>query len=142
MQNEIKEIVDRETEAWDTQDVEKLLSIFHPDMVWVLPKTNQNHHPLDWVTVLGKFNHQRWHDFYSRFFQNFKLIHNKRKILKVELSKEKDGAFAVVEIDTLWENKETKEPMHWQGVVTKAYAKVNGEWKMTMHTGTLIYDNE
>jgi hypothetical protein len=30
----IKEIVDRETEAWDNKDTEKLLSIFHPDMVW------------------------------------------------------------------------------------------------------------
>ena len=29
----IHEIVDRETRAWDTQDVELLLSVFHPDMV-------------------------------------------------------------------------------------------------------------
>ena len=34
----IKEIVDRETLAWDTQDVELLLTIFHPDMVWPWPK--------------------------------------------------------------------------------------------------------
>ena len=31
---EIREIVDRETRAWDTQDAELLLSVFHPDMVW------------------------------------------------------------------------------------------------------------
>ena len=30
---EIKEIVDRETQAWDQQDLAKLMSIFHPDMV-------------------------------------------------------------------------------------------------------------
>ena len=29
----IREVVERETRAWDTQDVELLLSIFHPDMV-------------------------------------------------------------------------------------------------------------
>jgi hypothetical protein len=30
---EIKEIVNRETRAWDTKDVELLMTIFHPDMV-------------------------------------------------------------------------------------------------------------
>ena len=34
---EINEIVDRETRAWDTQDVELLLSVLHPDMVWPWP---------------------------------------------------------------------------------------------------------
>src|SRR4028119_2309803 len=34
---EIREIVDRETRAWDTQDAELLLSVFHPDMVWPCP---------------------------------------------------------------------------------------------------------
>ncbi len=31
---EIREIVDRETRAWDTQKVDLLLTIFRPDMVW------------------------------------------------------------------------------------------------------------
>jgi ketosteroid isomerase-like protein len=39
---EIKEIVDRETQAWDQQDLDKLMSIFHPDMVWPWPR-NHNH---------------------------------------------------------------------------------------------------
>jgi hypothetical protein len=30
----IKELVDRQTRAWDTKDVKLLLTIFHPDMVW------------------------------------------------------------------------------------------------------------
>ncbi len=34
IRKEIEEIVNRETKAWDTQDVETLLTIFHPDMVW------------------------------------------------------------------------------------------------------------
>jgi hypothetical protein len=31
---EIKEIVDRETLAWDTRNVELLLTVLHPDMVF------------------------------------------------------------------------------------------------------------
>ncbi len=41
--SEIKEIVDRETRAWDTQDADLLLSVFHPvfhpDIVWPWPKS-------------------------------------------------------------------------------------------------------
>jgi hypothetical protein len=29
----VREIVDRETRAWDTKDADLLLSVFHPDMV-------------------------------------------------------------------------------------------------------------
>src|SRR4028118_808913 len=46
---EIREIVDRETRAWDTQDAELLLSVFHPDMVWPWPKPPRSHDPMDWV---------------------------------------------------------------------------------------------
>ena len=34
IESEIREILDRETRAWDTQDVELLMTVFHPDMVW------------------------------------------------------------------------------------------------------------
>ena len=37
---EIQEMVDRETRAWDSQDAEALVSIFHPDMVWPWPPHN------------------------------------------------------------------------------------------------------
>jgi hypothetical protein len=30
--DEIKEIVDRETQGWNKQDLDLLMSIFHPDM--------------------------------------------------------------------------------------------------------------
>ncbi|MDQ4082674.1 MAG: hypothetical protein M3123_07280 [Actinomycetota bacterium] len=35
----IREIVDRETHAWNTKDVPLLLGVFHPDMVWAWPET-------------------------------------------------------------------------------------------------------
>jgi hypothetical protein len=49
--SEIKHIVDRETRAWDTRNVELLLSVFHPDMVWPWPKTPRSHDPLEWVEL-------------------------------------------------------------------------------------------
>ena len=47
IKDQINEIVDRETNAWDTQDVELLMTIFHPDMVWPWPKDAQSHNPVD-----------------------------------------------------------------------------------------------
>jgi hypothetical protein len=48
------------------------------------------------------------------------------------------GAFAVVDIDTLWRRSDGVE-QHWLGRVCKVYAFVKGEWKMTAHTGALDY---
>jgi ketosteroid isomerase-like protein len=39
---QIKEMVDRETRAWDTKDATLLMTIFHPDMVWPFPRTASN----------------------------------------------------------------------------------------------------
>ena len=121
---DIQEMVDRETKAWDTQDVELLLSIFHPDIVWPWPPTNADHDPMNWVMVLGKFDHQRWGAFYQRFFQEHKLVHNKRETIKIEISDKGNGAFAVADIDTLWVDTKGHEN-HWQGRVCKVYAKVS-----------------
>ncbi len=41
----IEELVDRETRAWDTQNVELLLSLIHPDMVWPWPPTPRSARP-------------------------------------------------------------------------------------------------
>ncbi len=135
---EIEEIVNRETRAWDTQNVELLLSVFHPDMVWPWPPTVDSHDPEDWVMVMGRFDRQRWGDSWRRLFTTHKLIHNHRYIRRIQLSAEGDGAFAVVDIDTLWRT-DNGETSHWNGRVCKVYAKLDGEWKMTMHTGVLRY---
>ncbi|MDQ3755703.1 MAG: nuclear transport factor 2 family protein [Acidobacteriota bacterium] len=135
---EIKEIVERETRAWDTQDAELLLTIFHPDMVWPWPRTPQSHDPLDWVMELGRYDAGRWKRGWQELFDTHRLAHNRREIKKILVSKEGDGALAVVDIDTLWINSDGREN-HWQGRVCKVYAKVGAEWKMTMHTGVLDY---
>ncbi len=138
IRDEIEEIVNRETRAWDTQDIDLLMTIFHPDMVWPWPKTPQSHDPLDWVLEWGRYDYHRWKEGWLKLFNTHELDHNDRKIRKIEISKEGDGAFAVVDIDTLWIGKEGYKD-HWKGRVCKVYSKVGNEWKMIMQTGALEY---
>src|SRR4051812_24129224 len=65
---QIEEIVNRETRAWDIQDVDLLISIFHHDMVWPWPRTSTSHDPMDWVMVLGRFNAERWKQGWQELF--------------------------------------------------------------------------
>jgi hypothetical protein len=44
----------------DQQDLDMLISIFHPDMVWPWPRTSQSHDPIDWIFEIGRFNYERW----------------------------------------------------------------------------------
>jgi ketosteroid isomerase-like protein len=141
LQKEIEEIVQRETRAWDTQDVNLLLTIFHPDMVWPWPPNAQTHDPLKWVMPYGRFNAARWGKSWQELFDTHTLVHNQRAIRRIEVSCEGDGAFAVVDIDTMWRDTQGGE-LHWKGRVCKAYAKVGGIWKMTMQTGALAYPEE
>ena len=46
---EIQEMVDRESRAYQTYDVELMMSIFHPDMVWVWPPNSRAYDPMEWV---------------------------------------------------------------------------------------------
>jgi len=138
VRKEIKEIVDRETRAWDTQDIGLLLTVFHPDMVWPWPKTPQSHDPVEWVLEWGRYDYNRWRKGWLHLFNTHKLIHNKRITRKIEISKEGDGAFAVVDIDTLWLDSNGNENL-WKGRVCKIYSKVQKEWKMIMQTGVLEY---
>ena len=137
-ESQITEIVNRETRAWDTQDVNLLISVFHPDMVWPWPRTSQSHDPIDWEMTLGKFNKERWSKGWQELFDSSRLVRNNREIKKIVISNEKDGAFAVVDIDTLWIDRNNNHN-HWCGRVCKVYSKIDDEWKMTMHTGVLVY---
>ncbi len=135
---EIEEMVNRETRAWDTQDVELLMTIWHPDMVWPWPRTPRSHDPLDWILEWGRYDYERWKRGWQRLFATHTLVHNRREIKKIVISKEKDGAFAVVDIDTLWRDENGKDN-HWKGRVCKVYTKLGKEWKCIMHTGVLEY---
>lgn len=136
---QIREIIDRETRAWDTQDVKLLLTVFHPDMVWPWPPDNQSHDPMHWVLEMGKFDTQRWGNSWQSLFDTHRLEHNNREIKRIEVSKEGNGAFAIVDIDTLWINNQNGNRNRWEGRTCKVYSLVNYEWKMTMQTGVLDY---
>jgi hypothetical protein len=139
--NQIEEIVNRETRAWDTQDVDLLMTVFHSDMVWPWPRTPQSHDPMDWVLEWGRYDYYRWRAGWQQLFDSYRVAHNHREIKKIEISKEGDGAFAVVDIDTLWIDSEGREN-HWLGRVCKVYSLCGAEWKMIMHTGVLNYSND
>ena len=139
---EIEEIVDRETRAWNTQDVQLLLSVFHRDMVWPWPRSYTSHDPADWTLVQGRFDAERWGRGWQDLFDSHELVHNRRHIVRIEVSLERDGAFAVVDIDTLWRSRSDGSESHWLGRTCKAYARVGEEWKMTMQTGALCYDDD
>jgi ketosteroid isomerase-like protein len=136
--HQIEALVNQETRAWDTQDVSLLLDLFHPDMVWPWPRTPMSHDPVDWVLEFGRYDRERWGRAWQSLFDTHTLVHNRRVIVKIAVSDQGDGAFAVVDIDTLWRDDQNQE-QHWQGRVCKVYAKVGDGWKMTMHTGVLDY---
>lgn len=137
--NEVKEIIERETRAWNERNVELLLSIFHPDMVWVWPSDRKNLDPLSWQSFMGKFDHARWSKSYFEWFAKFDIVRNKRETKKVQLTEEGDGAFAVVDIDTLWRSKSGEES-HWWGRTGKTYVRTPGGWKMIAQVG--VFETE
>jgi hypothetical protein len=50
------------------------------------------------------------------------LVHNHRETVRIEISEQGDGAFAVVDIDTLWRDNATGFEDHWLGRTCKLYA--------------------
>jgi ketosteroid isomerase-like protein len=138
IENEIKEIVNRETKAWSDKNIQLLMSIFHPDMVWVWPTDSKNLDPVSWALPQGKFDEVRYSKIYSSWFNNFEIIRNDRRTVKILISGEGDGAFAVVDIDTLWRSKEGQES-HWFGRTGKTYAKTPMGWKMINQVGVFDF---
>jgi len=144
---EIQEIIDRESRAFETADVELMLSIYHPDMVWAWPPHPRAYDPMEWVLRMGRFNEDRWRRLTQLFFDTHTLVHNYRETKKIVMSDEQDGAFAVVDIDTLFRRKPADDSPwhdgsgeeHIVGRACKIYTFVNGEWKMLYQPGTMHY---
>lgn len=135
----IRELVNRETRAWDVQDADALVDLFHPDMVWPWPPTAQDHDPSTWVFFMGRYDRERWKRSWQKLFDTHALVHNVRTIQKIEVTREGDGGYAVVDIDTLWRDREGRAN-HWNGRVCKVYTRLStGDWKLIMHTGVLRY---
>jgi len=135
---EIREMVDRETRAWDRRDAEALVDLFHPDMVWPWPPDAAAHDPALWVFPMGRFDRRRWKAGWEELFATHTLVHNRRRIVRITVSEEGDGGFAVVDVDTLWRRADGSD-FPWLGRAGKGYTKVGREWKLILHTGLLDY---
>jgi ketosteroid isomerase-like protein len=138
----IEALVDRETRAWNDRDVDALLALFHPDMVWAWPSASGDHDPVNWEMPMGRFDPVRWGQIWRELFSTHKLVHNQRQTVAVRVTDQGDGGFAVVDVDTLWRQERTAEDQHWLGRATKFYVETDGVWKMIHHHGLLCYDRE
>ncbi len=135
---EIQEMVDRETRAWDDRDVDALLDLFHPDMVWPWPPAADRHDPVQWQFVLGRYDRRRWGENWRELFDNHALVRNRRRTVEIVPTDQGDGGFAVVDVDTLWRSASGEE-LHWLGRACKVYTKVDGRWLMIFQVGLLDY---
>ena len=137
----IRDLVDRETAAWDRQDADALVELFHPDMVWPWPAHERGHDPATWIMPMGRFDAVRWRATWQELFDTHELVHNRRTTQRVAVTEQGDGGFAVVDIDTKWRNRADGVEQHWCGRVCKVYTRLaDGSWKLVMHTGVLVYD--
>lgn len=136
---QIRALIDAETAAWNTRDAQALVSLFHPDTVWPWPPDAAAHDPMQWVMPMGRFDRERWRRSWQMLFDTHDLIHNNRKTLRIVVSEQADGAFAVVDVDTLWRNHTTRQPFQWKGRACKVYTKVGERWFFLFQTGLLEY---
>jgi ketosteroid isomerase-like protein len=136
---EIRALVDRETAAWNARDANALVSLFHPDMVWPWPPDSAAHDPIKWVMPFGRFDRERWRRSWQALFDTHELVHNRRETRRVVVSEQGDGAFAVVDVDTLWCDRATQQLFHWKGRACKVYTKVGDRWLFLFQTGLLEY---
>jgi hypothetical protein len=82
-------------------------------MVWPGPRTSQSHDPIDWIGYLKLVvSIMRDEKKISRIFASHRLVHNNRKIVKIVVSKECNGAFAVVDVDTSWQRISDGKDFH------------------------------
>ena len=138
-EHEVRALVDRETAAWNALNAEELVDLFHPDAVWPWPPNPDAHDPEGWVMPLGRFDRARWKLAWESLFASSHLVRNNRRTVRIVVSQEQDGAFAVVDVDTLWRNRTTSEEQHWIGRACKVYTKTNGRWYFIHQTGLLRY---
>jgi ketosteroid isomerase-like protein len=110
-------------------------------MVWPWPPDARAHDPETWVFPQGRYNRERWKGGWEELFRTHELVHNRRRTVRIEISAQDDGAFAVVDVDTLWRSRADGRPFHWKGRAGKGYTKVDDRWLLVFHTGLLDYEN-
>jgi hypothetical protein len=137
---QIQALIDRATLGLNTKNPDLFLDVMHPDMVWPWPPTPRDHDPVRWTFVLGRFNKERWWQYWQAIFDHYDLLYNHRDTVKIEVSVEEDAPFAVLDVDSLWPDKETKREIHWRGRVGNIYPRMtDGDWKLIVQIGPLDY---
>jgi hypothetical protein len=92
---QIQSLIDRETLGLNNKNPDLFLDFIHPDMVWPWPPTPGDHDPVHWRFVLGRFNKERWRQYFQAIFDQYDLVHNNRNTVKIEVAPEEDAAFAI-----------------------------------------------
>jgi hypothetical protein len=92
-----------------------------------------------WVMPLGRFDRERWKRSWEDLFATHELVHNRRQTLRVAVAEQRDGGFAVVDVDTLWRNHQSSTASRWKGRACKVYTKVGDRWFFLFQTGLLAY---
>ena len=140
VKKEIQALIDRVTLGLNTKNPDVFLDMIHPDMVWPWPPTSPDHDPVRWEFVLGRFNKEQWRQYFQTIFDHYDLVRNRRDTVKIEVAVEEDAALAVVDVDSLWRDKDTKQEIHWKGRVCNIYTRMTGgDWKLIFQTGPLDY---
>jgi len=84
----------------------------------------------------GRYNRDRWRRGWQELFDTHQLVHNRCVTERIVVSAEGDGAFAVVDVDTLW-RRDDGVSSHWLGRACKVYTLTGRGWKMIVQTGLL-----
>ena len=66
------------------------------------PKSPSSYDPMEWTLEWGRYDRERWLHGWQELFDTHELLQNVRETKKIEVSEQGDGAFAVVDIETLW----------------------------------------
>ena len=88
---------------------------------------------------MGRYDRGRWKSSWEDLFRTHELVNNHRHTVRIVVSEQGDGAFAVVDVDTLWRERGSGTLMQWKGRTCKGYSKVGGQWLLIFHTGVLDY---
>lgn len=142
VEQQIRGMVDAETAAWNARDADGLVALFHPDTAWPWPPHSRAHDPMSWVMPLGRFDRERWKRAWQDLFDTHALARNRRVVRRIAVSAQGDGAFAVVDVDTLWVNRTTGARFHGKGRACKVYTRVGGRWFFLFQTGLLEDEDE
>ena len=141
----IEEMVHRETRAWDQQDADAMVDLFHPDMVWPRPPTAQDHDPESWLLPMRRFDRDRWKRSWEQLFAMHRLVHNRRALRKVMVSAEGDGGARALEPARCFESLSLPSlPSHplveQEGAAQRSSSSIGSDERIERRSGNSSHD--